>query len=282
MLVKKVNILLLTLLTLLSTSVSAAVNTQYSATVCGSGKYLFGCEALTSSGPAQNVLGDSTVHLNLLFAAPKATEYTATIEPGQIYLFGCDQVSVDGSTASQTLQQAGCECDSTVTLTLRVQAPVTPTVVKVGYEATIEPGQTYLFGCQQLIAAGEYKDTLHLAGKDSITVLTLKVESAAPTEVKVGYEATIEPGQTYLFGCQQLTAAGEYKDTLHLAGKDSITVLTLKVESATPTEVKVGYEATIEPGQTYLFGCQQLTAAGEYKDTLHRSEERRVGKECRL
>ena len=119
MLVKKVNILLLTLLTLLSTAVSAAVNTQYSATVCGSGKYLFGCQPLTASvSDETNTLGDSTVHLNLLFAAPKSTAYTATIEPGQIYLFGCDQVSVDGSTASQTLQQAGCECDSWMDLQL--------------------------------------------------------------------------------------------------------------------------------------------------------------------
>ena len=185
MLVKKVNILLLTLLTLLSTTVSAAVNTQYSATVCGSGKYLFGCETLTSSGPAQNVLGDSTVHLNLLFAAPKATKYTATIEPGQIYLFGCDQVSVDGSTASQTLQQAGCECDSTVTLTLRVQAPASKPV-HVEYSAQIKDGETYLFGCQQLTSTGDYTEVYG----DSTVTVHLTVNAAEP--ISVEYTATIK------------------------------------------------------------------------------------------
>jgi len=201
MLVKKVNILLI-LLTLLSASVSAAVTTQYNATVNHDQRYLFGCQALSvadGSGVYSKTLGDSTVHLHLLFLQPSVT---------------------------------------------------------MGYSAKIEPGQTYLFGCQQLTVAGEYKDTLHLADKDSITILTLSVESPAPTEVKVGYSAKIEPGQTYLFGCQQLTVAGEYKDTLHLADKDSITILTLSVESPAPTEVKVQYDAEIEAGDIYLLGCK--------------------------
>ena len=228
MLGKKVNILLLTLLTLLSTAVSAAVNTQYNATVCGSGTYLFGCQKLTSSGTETNTLGDSTVTLHLLFAPLKATSYTATIEPGQTYLFGCQQLTADAVT-SNTLQQVGCGCDSTVTLTLKVQAPA-PAIdtVKVQYEAAIKTGETYLFGCAQLTASGTYSDTLHLSGKDSIVFVNLTVAPAIDT-VKVQYDATIKQGETYLFGCKALTAAGDYADTLHLLGVDSITVLTLKV-----------------------------------------------------
>ena len=232
--------ILLTLLTLLSTVSFAAVNTQYKATVCGTGTYLFGCDKLTASGASYaNTLGDSTVHLNLLFVPLKATQYNATIEPGQTYLFGCQLLSAD-ATESNTLHQAGCECDSTVTLHLSVQAPM-PTEVKVSYNATIATGEIYLFGCNQLTASGEYADTLHLAGKDSITILNLTVAAPTPTEVKVGYSATIATGEIYLFGCNQLTASGEYADTLHLAGKDSITILNLTVAAPTPTEVKVGY-----------------------------------------
>ena len=268
MLGKKVNILLLTLLTLLSTAVSAAVNTQYNATVCGSGTYLFGCKQLTSSGTETNTLGDSTVTLHLLFAPLKATSYTATIEPGQTYLFGCQRLTADAVT-SNTLQQVGCGCDSTVTLTLKVQAPA-PTKVVVGYTATIQKGETYLFGCATYASDTTVSDTLHLTGKDSIVVLTLKVEDTpAPVEVKVGYTATIQKGETYLFGCATYASDTTVSDTLHLTGKDSIVVLTLKVEAPAPTEVKAKYEATIEPLQTYLFGCQLLTAAGEYADTLH-------------
>ena len=271
MLGKKVNILLLTLLTLLSTAVSAAVNTQYNATVCGSGTYLFGCKQLTSSGTKTNTLGDSTVTLHLLFAPLKATSYTATIEPGQTYLFGCQQLTADTVT-SNTLQQVGCGCDSTVTLTLKVQAPA-PTKVVVGYTATIQKGETYLFGCATYASDTTVSDTLHLAGKDSIVVLTLKVEETpAPVEVKVGYTATIQKGETYLFGCATYASDTTVSDTLHLAGKDSIVVLTLKVEE-TPVEVKVQYSSEITTDDTYLLGCKAYHFAdpGLYKlmDTLH-------------
>ena len=290
MLGKKVNILLLTLLMLLSTAVSAAVNTQYNATVCGSGTYLFGCKQLTSSGTKTNTLGDSTVTLHLLFAPLKATSYTATIEPGQTYLFGCQQLTADTVT-SNTLQQVGCGCDSTVNLTLKVQAPA-PTKVVVGYTATIQKGETYLFGCATYASDTTVSDTLHLAGKDSIVVLTLKVEETpVPVEVKVGYTATIQKGETYLFGCATYAKVGytatiqkgetylfgcatyasdtTVSDTLHLTGKDSIVVLTLKVESPVLPDTTVAYTATIKQGETYLFGCQQLTAADTYRDTLH-------------
>ena len=266
MLGKKVNILLLTLLTLLSTATFAAKHTQYSAAVCTANtSYLFDCGPITANGAYSKTLGDSTVTVNLTFGLPKTVAYSATIEPGQTYLFGCQQLTTDGEMASNILQQKACGCDSTVNFTLHVQAPA-PTVVKVGYAATITAGQTYLFGCKQLTASGEYKDTLHLAGKDSITILTLTVAPAPVVEVKVQYDAAIKTGETYLFGCAQLTASGTYSDTLHLAGKDSIVFVNLTVA---PAEVKVQYDAAIKTGETYLFGCAQLTASGTYSDTLH-------------
>ena len=291
MLGKKVNILLLTLLTLLSTAVSAAVNTQYNATVCGSGTYLFGCKQLTSSGTETNTLGDSTVTLHLLFAPLKATSYTATIEPGQTYLFGCQRLTADAVT-SNTLQQVGCGCDSTVTLTLKVQAAPTKVVVgytatiqkgetylfgcatyaSVGYTATIQKGETYLFGCATYASDTTVSDTLHLTGKDSIVVLTLKVEETpAPVEVKVGYTATIQKGETYLFGCATYASDTTVSDTLHLVGKDSITVLTLSIAAVPqPVDTAVAYEATIKQGEKYLFGCRILEAAGPYTNTVPR------------
>ena len=329
MLGKKVNILLLTLLTLLSTATFAAKHTQYSAAVCTANtSYLFDCGPITANGAYSKTLGDSTVTVNLTFGLPKTVAYSATIEPGQTYLFGCQQLTAD-TVASNTLQQIGCGCDSTVNLTLKVQAPA-PTKVVVGYTATIQKGETYLFGCATYASDTTVSDTLHLAGKDSIVVLTLKVEET-PVEVKVqysseittddtyllgckayhfadpglyklmdtlhlagidsitivnltvaaggggqaavtvAYTATIEYGQTYLFGCQQLSAAGTYYDTvpsLMLIG-DSATILTLKVESPVLPDTTVAYTATIKQGETYLFGCQQLTAADTYRDTLH-------------
>ena len=272
----KVNILLLTLLTLLSASVSGAVNTQYDAIVCGSGKYLFGCDALSSSGPAANTLGDSTVHLNLLMIENKATAYTATIEPGQKYLFGCQLLGTDGEAASNTLQQISCGCDSIVNFTLKVAAAPVPGNITVAYTADIFEGETYLFGCQMLNAAGPYSCTIdRVAGGDSIINLTLNVHPvpAPGSDIHVAYTADIFEGETYLFGCQMLNAAGPYSRTIdRIAGGDSIIDLTLNVHPVPAAEpITVSYKAEINDGEKYLFGCQILEAEGDYQNTLKRT-----------
>ena len=272
MLGKKFKILTITLLTLLSTATFAAVHTQYSSTVCSNTPYLFGCDKLTTSGAHSQTLGDSTVTVNLLFGALKATAYTATIEPGQIYLFGCQKLTAD-ATETNTLQQTGCECDSTVTLTLTVQAPApTPTSVTVAYTANIYDGETYLFGCQKLTAAGLYTETFQrVGGGDSIVNLTLNVNPVPVQDVTVAYTANIFDGETYLFGCQKLTAAGPYTETFQrVGGGDSIVNLTLNVNPVPVQDVTVAYTANIYDGETYLFGCQKLTAAGPYTETFQR------------
>ena len=278
MLGKKVNILVLTLLTLLSTATFAAVHTQYSSTVCSNTPYLFGCDKLTTSGAHSQTLVDSTVTVNLLFGALKATAYTATIKPGQTYLFGCQKLTAD-ATETNTLQQVGCECDSTVTLTLTVQAPApTPTSVTVAYTANIYDGETYLFGCQKLTAAGPYTETFQrVGGGDSIVNLTLNVNPVPVQKITVEYNTEIEVGQTYLFGCKTYTYTETGPQTLKdsvqaVNGGDSIIIvhLTVSAGGAATSDTTVAYTATIEPGQTYLFGCQKLTTAGVYKDTLPR------------
>ena len=160
-------------------------------------------------------------------------QYSSEITTDDTYLLGCKAYHFADPglyKLMDTLHLAGIDSITIVNLTVAAggggQAAVT-----VAYTATIEYGQTYLFGCQQLSAAGTYYDTvpsLMLIG-DSATILTLKVESPVLPDTTVAYTATIKQGETYLFGCQQLTAADTYRDTLHLAGKDSITVLTLKV-----------------------------------------------------
>ena len=278
MLGKKVNILVLTLLTLLSTATFAAVHTQYSSTVCSNTPYLFGCDKLKTSGAHSNTLGDSTVTVNLLFGALKATAYTATIEPGQTYLFGCRKLTAD-ATETNTLQQTGCECDSTVTLTLTVQAPApTPTSVTVAYTANIYDGETYLFGCQKLTAAGPYTETFQrVGGGDSIVNLTLNVNPVPVQKITVEYNTEIEVGQTYLFGCKTYTYTETGPQTLKdsvqaVNGGDSIIIvhLTVSAGGGGQMDTVVGYTSTIYTGETYLFGCQKLKTAGVYTDTLQR------------
>ena len=278
MLGKNFRLLTITLLTLLSTVTFAAVHTQYSSTVCSNTPYLFGCDKLTTSGAHSQILpGDSTVTVNLTFGSLKATAYTATIEPGQTYLFGCQKLTAD-ATETNTLQQAGCECDSTVTLTLQVQAPA-PTSVTVAYTANIYDGETYLFGCQKLTAAGPYTETFQrVGGGDSIVNLTLNVNPVPVQKITVEYNTEIEVGQTYLFGCKTYTYTETGPQTLKdsvqaVNGGDSIIIVHLTVSAGGGGQMDtiVGYTASIKTGETYLFGCQKLTTAGVYKDTLQRA-----------
>ncbi len=275
MLGKKVNILL-TLLTLLSATSFADTHTQYSATVCDGSSYLFGCRPIspTQGSGTYTDEDDATKHLKLTFGTPKSVQFNDSIKSDELYIFGCQILGPGNMSATETLTQSSCECDSTVRvyLTMETPAPVL-TEVKVAYTDSIKSGEIYLFDCKQYDAAGTYSDTIHLsATKDSITFLTLSLETPAPvlTEVKVAYADSIKSGEIYLFGCKQYDAAGTYSDTIHLsATKDSITFLTLSLETPAPEEVKVAYTDSIIDGEIYLFGCKQFTTDTTYADTIY-------------
>ena len=252
----------------------------YTADIFDGETYLFGCQKLTVAGPYTETFqrvggGDSIVNLTLNVnpvPVQKVTvEYNSEIEVGQTYLFGCQKYTYT-ETGLQTLKdsvQAVNGGDSIIIVHLTVSAGgAAQKDTVVGYTTSIYTGETYLFGCEKLTTAGVYKDTLqrdNVIG-DSIVVLTLNVVEPSVT---VAYTANIYDGETYLFGCQKLTAAGPYTETFQrAAGGDSIVNLTLNVNPI--PDVTVEYNATIKQGETYLFGCQKLTAAGPYTETFQR------------
>ena len=276
MLGKKIKLLTITLLTLLSTVSVRAIDTQYTAYVCGTGKYLFGCNTYTTSqsGLTQTLTaaggGDSIVHLNLVFAQPKAVSFEASIKPGETYLFGCNTYTVTPATDPELTLESAAGCDSIVTLKLTVLD-----TVKTSYSTTIKPGEHYLFGCRDIsyaTAGGPYiySDTLQGANRDSVVTLSLMVQGDT---VKTSYSATIKPGEHYLFGCEDISyaaAGGPYifSDTLKGVGRDSVVTLSLMVKGDT---VKTVYTAEIKSDEVYLFGCRRLTKADDGKtftDTL--------------
>ena len=256
------------------------VTVAYTADIFDGETYLFGCQKLTVAGPYTETFqrvggGDSIVNLTLNVnpvPVQKVTvEYNSEIEVGQTYLFGCQKYTYT-ETGLQTLKdsvQAVNGGDSIIIVHLTVSAGgAAQKDTVVGYTTSIYTGETYLFGCEKLTTAGVYKDTLqrdNVIG-DSIVVLTLNVVEPSVT---VAYTANIYDGETYLFGCQKLTAAGPYTETFQrAAGGDSIVNLTLNVNPI--PDVTVAYNATIKQGETYLFGCQKLTAAGPYTETFQR------------
>ncbi len=141
-------------------------------------------------------------------------------------------------------------------------AVVLPTPSVKYISETICSGETYSFNGQQLIATGNYVDTLTASTScDSIVYLALQVRP----EISMQVNATVCHGESYLFNGQQLTVTGNYIDTLTaITGCDSIVNLALQVAPEINTQVSAG----ICSGETYAFKGQQLTVTGNYIDSL--------------
>ncbi|MCQ2323309.1 MAG: T9SS type A sorting domain-containing protein, partial [Paludibacteraceae bacterium] len=104
---------------------------------------------------------------------------------------------------------------------------------------------------------------------DSIVTLNLKFYVDECDTAKVTLNDSIIEGESYLFGCQILTEAGTYVDSLmKLDGScDSIVTLNLKYYVDECDTAKVTLNDSIKLGQSYLFGCQVITPT-EIGDTV--------------
>ncbi|MCQ2324197.1 MAG: hypothetical protein MJZ53_05035, partial [Paludibacteraceae bacterium] len=267
---------ILTLLTV-SFCLSATAQEVVNVRLCDeTAPFLIGCSQFSTTGTYSVDVDGTTKTLNLIYGhSSPATELKDTIEAGQTYLFACQQLSGAAGaelTASETFTNV-TGCDSVVNLKLKVKEACTPTT---GTEtATIKVGESYLFGCEVIEAAGVGPITrtntlVNAAGCDSVVTLTLTVEAASCDTAKVTLNDSIIAGESYLFGCQILTTEGIFVDTLQkLDGScDSIVTLNLKFYVDECDTAKVTLNDSIIEGESYLFGCQILTEAGTYVDSL--------------
>ena len=129
----------------------------------------------------------------------------------------------------------------------------------------------YLWRGQSLEENGTYRDTVYTVPGDnsscidSLFTLNLKIELAKDSLEEV----TLCNGDTLLWRCQQVYAAGEYTDTLfYPSGNDSIRFtlnLTVLKDSVAPVEVKY-----LAPGESYEWkDGNTYAAAGEYAYQTH-------------
>ena len=151
-------------------------------------------------------------------------------------------------------------------------------------EATIELGQTLLFGCRPITpsVAGdtEYFDTIPETGYDRIVKLTLHTLEPEPVLCDTAYKTiqlSINEGDTLIFGCQQIFEEGTYQDKLRKADNscDSIVTLELSFYTPEPIECDTAYETiqlSINEGDTLIFGCQQIFEEGTYQDKLRKAD----------
>ncbi|MFM7700048.1 MAG: hypothetical protein ACKO7V_04570, partial [Bacteroidota bacterium] len=207
-----------------------------SVTICEGQSYSFGAQILNAPGTYTRTLVasngcDSVIILNLAVVSGGSSSTSAWICQGQGYNFGSQNLTSSGLYSRVVPATNGC--DSVISLTLTVR-PNSASAVSAG----ICQGQPFAFGTQTLSTAGNYTRTIQAAnGCDSVITLTLTVSPNSTASLS----ATICQGQSYTFGTQTLTAAGNYSLIVSAAnGCDSVITLMLTVRSSSSSFVSAG------------------------------------------
>ncbi len=229
------------------TKINGAIDSIYKVSKLISNKY-FRC---VLNGKCDTVYSNSIYLIPIL---PNIYNYSDSICKGQIYKFGNQQLSKAGKYYDTIVNSTGC--DSIVALTLIVNAATNNII-----NATVCPGQGYLFNGQNIYNAGDYFDTLiNASGCDSFLTLKLLVSQQIKSNVKV----VICSGSAYMFNGNNLSTSGTYIDTIASSyGCDSIITLSLLVNPVSNYQFK----DTICNGP-YMFDGKKITNTGVYYDTL--------------
>ena len=224
--------------------------------ICAGDTVVFNGQVLTETGAYEATLSaangcDSIATLHLTLVDQFLVQLSAQVCSNSFYIFHGDTLTQSGI-YTDTLTAAGF-CDSIVVLDLKV-LPVKTT----NLSATICTGNTYIFQGDTLGIAGTYRDTLNAVnGCDSVLVLKLDVVDY----FEVNLEASICPGETYVFAGDTLNTSGVYIDSLVSAGGcDSLLVLQLNVLP----EINEAFEASICTGSVYIFEADTLRESGIY------------------
>ena len=235
-------------------------NTVDAMTICDGDSYQFGTQLLTTTGQYTEVFMsadgcDSTVVLDFMVYPVYNTADAMTICDGDSYQFGTQLLTTTGQYTEVFMSADGC--DSTVVLDFMVNP-----VFNTSDAMTICDGDSYLFGTQTLMLAGQYTEVFMAAnGCDSTVVLDLTVNPVFNTADAMA----ICDGDSYQFGTQLLTTTGQYTEVFMSAdGCDSTVVLDFMVYPVYNTADAM----TICDGDSYQFGTQLLTTTGQYTEVF--------------
>ena len=245
--------------------VNPNVTSTRNITICqGALPYSWNNQSLTAAGTytalLHNINGcDSTVTLTLNVNLNVTSTQNITICQGALpYSWNSQSLTAAGTYTALLHNINGC--DSTVTLTLRVNPNVTS-----NQNITICQGALpYTWNNQSLTAAGTYTALLHnINGCDSTVTLTLNVNPNVTSNQNI----TICQGALpYSWNNQSLTAAGTYTALLHnINGCDSTVTLTLNVN---PNVTSTQNITICQGALPYSWNNQSLTAAGTYTSVL--------------
>lgn len=233
------------------------------AAICDGDSYSFFNQTLYVAGTYNHTLlnaagCDSVITLNLNVNPSYFLQTTAHICENDSYTFnGSTYLGTDGDVMSVWQNISVNGCDSTIRLDLYVH-PVYNNTLNVQVCA----GSSYMFNGNAITTDGQYTDNdQSVWGCDSITTLNITFVNTIENNIS----ASICEGATYAFGGNNLSTAGEYRDTVTAAfGCDSIVILNLNVNPV----YNIDTVKSICEGSTYNFGTQAITDAGVYTEVF--------------
>ena len=255
----------------LNLKIELAKDSLEEVTLCNGDTLLWRCQQVYATGEYTDTLfypsgNDSirfTLNLTVLkdSVAPVEVKYLA---PGESYEWkDGNTYAAAGEYAYQTHYESGCD-----SILFRLQ------VVKYDSTAlTSCDGDTVLWRCFEACETKIYRDTVREASifSDGEYVKELYVLNftfhGEPVDSVKDEIATAIP---YLWRGQSIEENGTYRDTVYTVPGDnsscidSLFTLNLKIELAKDSLEEV----TLCNGDTLLWRCQQVYAAGEYTDTL--------------
>jgi len=188
---------------------------------------------------------------------PAPVEINSELCSGESLTVGGTVYDENNPTGMEVLTSAN-GCDSTVNVSLSFESSLSTTL-----SSTLCPGESITVG-ETIYDEDNPTGTevlTAIGGCDSTVEISLEFVLAAITNLEI----EICPGESYNFKGEELTEAGEYRDTLRqLSGCDSVTILSLNVATADTQLV----EDSFCPGDTYTFGSQTLNEPGIYTETF--------------
>lgn len=196
---------------------------------------------------------------NISITSPLGTGYLYSID-GQTYQSSPFFNALQPASYAVTVQNSNGCISAATNITIDPPAGV----VYHSQTACIQQGQTYQFNGQQLTATGNYSAIFSQPGTcDSVVQLYLLVKFFDTVSLQ-GCGAVSYQGQTY-------TASAILSESIPsvVTSCDSIQrTIFIQVGGTVFTDLNV----CLQPGQSYFFNGQSLTASGNYTDTLTASQ----------
>jgi gliding motility-associated-like protein len=243
----------------LDLSVTDTLFTNLTVGICSGTRYQIADSVFNIAGnyviPLKAIGGcDSIVNLELSILDSFVVNLTESICRGERIIIGKEVFDENGN--YKIVLKASGGCDSIIYLALTIIEPITTNRTE-----TICNGESIIIGNEIFDETGQFSVLLESSlGCDSTINLNLTVRD----EIRTNISGSICPGESYLFGNQNLTDGGTYTNVLQSSTScDSTIVLTL-VKNPNPN-----VDATVDSSLVFIGSEVQLNAVSQSQNLTY-------------